>query len=618
MLTRKIRTILISAPWRLADWPSLPIAQLKSYVRARGFQIGARHLHLEIACELGIPLYQQISQEFELGEGLYSSLLYPSEKEEITGRIAGELQQRGKPDLAAWLLSTGPEAVRDATLRRLETIDLSGCDLVGFSLGAIQLMGSLYMASVIKATHPRIQLVFGGSAIVGEAGAHLMETFPFIDHLVDGPGEEALLQLIESIQGPTAARPAIPGLWRRDNNGRVAKIAPAAPCPPERLPVPDFEEYFCFARESGFPPTRIVLPLEASRGCQWEHRCGDGKLNGCSFCGLYRNSPDYLERPMADILAEIRLNTDRYQNLNLSFVDAYLPSSFRLELLRLLRGSDLDVSLFCEMRCDLDDELGSLLVSTARRIQLGVEAFSDPILKALDKGRKTIDNLNSMKICEELGISYQYNILSDIPGITPARVREMAAILPSLSGFRPPSVSKLVLDRGSRMYQEPEKYGIDPDKIDAVPLSFLSRSLGRSGITQSVSFEPLGTEDAAEEWREVASLVDRWRSVYDGAKRLGFRSPLYFREGGGFLSVVDNRFDGLLHYTLEGELKAVLLATARKTSIASLPRLLSMPGAQVEECLRVLEDKQLLFRDGLFAIALPIRERVHKRLFEYS
>ena len=532
MLTGKIRTILLSAPWRLADWPSLPIAQLKSYVQARGFQIGARHLHLEIACELGIPLYQQISQEFELGEGLYSSLLYPAEKEEITGRIAGELQQRGKPDLAAWWQLTGPEAVRNATLRRLETIDLSGCELVGFSLGAIQLMGSLYMASVIKATHPRIQLVFGGSAIVGEAGAHLMETFPFIDHLVDGPGEEALLAA-DRKSWRWGGKEFCP---RSLGAGTITAASRRSPLLPRVHP--SGSRYRTLKNISVSPGNRVFRQPGSS--FRWKPR---GAASGntaaamvsstvASFCGRIEIRPTTSERPMADILAEIRLNTDRYQNLNLSFVDAYLPFFLPVGAPALAAGFDLDVSLFCEMRCDLDDELGSLLVSTARRIQLGVEAVSDPILKALDKGRKTIDNLNSMKICEELGISYQYNILSDIPGIAPARVREMAAILPSLSGFRPPSVSKLVLDRGSRMYQEPEKYGIDPDKIDAVPLSFLSRSLARSGITQSVSFEPLGTEDADEEWREVASLVDRWRSVYEGAKRLGFRSPLYFREGG--------------------------------------------------------------------------------------
>ena len=63
------------------------------------------------------------------------------------------------------------------------------------------------MAAKMKEKWPEVPIVFGGSSCSGDIGTSLIDHFPHIDYLVDGEGEQQLLDLCHFLSGRTKALP---------------------------------------------------------------------------------------------------------------------------------------------------------------------------------------------------------------------------------------------------------------------------------------------------------------------------------------------------------------------------------------------------------------------------
>jgi ribosomal peptide maturation radical SAM protein 1 len=606
------RVLLLSLPWRLANWPSLALGELKAYLAAGGIPLDAHHLHLAVACKIGIGRYERVALGWELGEALYSALLVPEERDRLLSVVINQLETSGEHDLASWAESTAIEEVCRATEESLTDIDLSRYWLVGFSVGALQLMASLYVARLLKQRSPNLIIVFGGSGLVGDVGKNLLQCCPDIDMVVDGEGEEALLQLAQLQHSPDEdALNGICNLWFRGTAGEVRKTSQSVMPNLESVAAPNYSEYFDLTNRLVYPQSCVVLPTEASRGCAWEHRCGSQELSGCTFCGLYRNSPNYREKSLDKIISDIEQVVEQNKVLELSFVDAYLPDSYRNDLLRHLSASSSDVTLFCELRCNLNDETAALLARAgARRVQLGVESFHSGILKRIEKGVRAIDNINSIKLCEEYGIPYQYNLITNIPGVLASEVVEMVESLPMLYGFRPPSIAEFYLDRGSRIFREPQAYGIVPESLDGTPPSFLPSGLAQNRVTQYVSFRCQADRDTEEVWKLVNAQVARWSEIHALAASLGLASPLSYRDGGNFLTITDCRDGEVELLTLNAMLRGVLLACERVISLVRLEERIAELGLTNHDLETVLDElikHRLIIKEDTRILALPMR-----------
>jgi ribosomal peptide maturation radical SAM protein 1 len=610
--THRDAVLLVSTPWRLSNWPSLALGALKAYLRQRGVTVIANHLHLYVACQLGLQRYDRLARGWDLGTAIYSSLLAPDEADRLLGHAARVLRASGDADLAEWAEGSAVADVQRATLAGLERLAPARYGLIGLSVGALQLTASLYVARELRRLYPATPIVLGGSALVEGVARRILEACPYVDVVVDGEGERPLLALCQlPDSGYTNQLAEIPNLWYRRPDGTIARTATRVLDTLGELPAPDLAEFFDDASELGHPSAPLVLPFEVSRGCAWEHRKGDGQLHGCTFCGLYRNSPDYRERSAAPVLEQIRACSQRYGVLNLSLVDAYLPSRQRLQLLDGLASAGEDYTLFCELRCDLDDETAQLLAGAgARRVQLGVESFSTATLSRLHKGTQLIDNLDSIKLCHEYGIPYQYNLLVDVPGVPAEEVRTAAAVMPLLHGFEPPQLAVFYLDRGSRMYRAPAQHGIDPTSIDAREPADLPSFLG-AAASLVVSYAPLPGHATADDWSLIQRGLERWREARAAAARRGVTDLLTYRDGGTFVRIDDHRSDEPRVLVLEGILRRVLLACERRTSRNRLAReLADVPAGELDSALDMLADVRLLIRDHSQLLALPVRARL--------
>ena len=134
------------------------------------------------------------------------------------------------------------------------------------------------------------------------------------------------------------------------------------------------------------------------------------------------------------------------------------------------------------------------------------------------KGTRMIDNVFSIKLCEEYGIPYQYNLITHFPGVALQDLREMIQLLPLWQGIQPPTLADFYLDRGSRIFSEPVRYGIAPDTLDSTPLPFLPAALTQQPVSQFVPFEEEASDEVCQSWAELEAFVAAWRANHDQAR----------------------------------------------------------------------------------------------------
>jgi ribosomal peptide maturation radical SAM protein 1 len=599
--------LLFSAPWMKATWPSLAVGSLKAFLQASGVQTRCCHLHLEAAVALGWTHYDALAETWGAGEALFGALLDPADSDRLVAVAAGLLRGANRPATARWAEETARDDLRafvDAWLERERPEDYP---LVGGSVGAMQLCGTLYLMKRVRERGHAGQRVLGGSGLVGTVAREVLMRCPDVDAVVDGEGEQALLGLAQRVtRGSRESVGLLPGVLTRDGAGEVVAGGVVASVNLAAAPAADLDEFYEAAGKLGVPRTALTIPFEHSRGCEWEHRT-KGKLRGCTFCGLYRGSPDHRRKPTDLVLREMERAVQRFRVLNLAFVDAYLPAGYRDELLDGLIGMRADISFFTEMRCDLTTPTVERLAARANRVQLGVESFSSAILRRIGKGVGAAKTVHAVRLCQEYGVPTQYNVMLRIPGVPRDEIDELCLVLPTLFGLPPPNAADFYLDRNSLIFADPEAHGVAPDRLDSTRPSWLPRSLGDSRISQAVPFES-ADEEVEAAWSRVERQIERWRERWRLATSNRMESPLTWRDGGGWASVIDAREDVARIYLLEGILYEVFLACNEVVSQQHLVELLRHHSpAMLAGALRELASHRLVLQDGALWVSVAVR-----------
>lgn len=600
------RVLLFATPWMKAAWPSLAIGSLKSHLRANGVETRCLHLHLEAAASIGWAHYDALAETWGAGEALFGALLDPDDAERLVEVAAGVLRRAGHPDTAEWVEKRGCEDLRALVDTWLERERPERYAVVGGSIGAMQLCGTLYLMKRVRERGHAGTRILGGSALVGSVAHEVLTRCTDVDFVIAGEGEQALLSLVTLLRGdrPTALFP--PGVLARDAKGAIVDGGRPAPMSLEESLPPDLDEFFEAARRLGVPKTGLTLSFEHSRGCEWEHR-SPGRLRGCTFCGLYRNSPSFRRKSVERAVSEIEEAVRRHRVLNLAFVDAYIPREYRDELLDGLNALPADITFFTEMRCDLTESTGKRLAMRANRVQLGVESFSNRILRRLGKGVSSVSTAYSVRLCQDLGIPVQYNLILRIPGVTAEEIDELTGLLPTLFGLPPPASADFYLDRNSRIFAEPGAHGLSESDFDQRRPEWLARSIGDSRICQVVPLPPPSGE-VEEAWRQLERQIQRWHECWRMTRGSRTNAPLTWRDGGGWASIVDAREPTARIYTIDGVLYDAFVACAEVRTLEELTRGRSEAQAEfLEAALEELITHRLVFREGRQLVSVATR-----------
>ena len=217
--------------------------------------------------------------------------------------------------------------------------------MVGFSLNYLsQALTTFAMIGFLKKNYPALPVVLGGGLITSWMRNPTWQN-PFaglIDHLVAGPGEDQLLELLG--------------------------VEPAG-----KDQLPDYQEL----PEHDYMAPGFILPYAASSGCYW---------NKCSFCPETAEGNPYTSVPTAQVLQELKQLCERNKPVLIHFLDNAISPNLMAGLAENPPGVPwYGFARACKQLAD-PEFCRRLKQSGCLMLKLGLESGDQGVLDAMDKG----------------------------------------------------------------------------------------------------------------------------------------------------------------------------------------------------------------------------------------
>lgn len=471
----RVRTHLLSMPWAPPDAPSIQLGGLKAHLDAvlpRQGGVRAYSAFFSILHDLKGRAFR----EFYLSAAAYGEHVYLP----LYARRFGDLRQRGLPKivrLPGWMRRLGVETLSWPTLHRLEratrgyldehvapNLIAEGLNLVGFTLTHNQVYASLYAAAHLQRHAPRRNcvFVFGGCCASQPPVYRLLARLGVAGVVVVGEGEKKLELLARTFASlpPSAAASALSAAAGLDP-GILVIGEPGAldPGDPDRfvnqienldqLALPDYDEYFAAVRRACADErtyaaycASTALPFEGSRGC----------FGTCDFCALNRTWRGFRKRSAGQVVRGAQALSRAYRTSRLEFTDS-VCDAWADEYARALVRGGVRLRTDMELRADHPEPFWiRLALSGVERVQVGVEALSTALLKAMGKGTTAARNLKAHKYLTELGVGTASNLITHHPGSRLADVRETRRILRQIPHWAPFEPTRFRLQAGSLLH----------------------------------------------------------------------------------------------------------------------------------------------------------------------
>lgn len=610
---------LIALPWSAYERPSAALGALAAYVKAHAPEIPVvcRSAFVEVALEIGLSLYEGISLDaYDFGELLYMPMLYPERREIVRDHLASAAASRdalwqldnharfpverygGPPTWTAVFerLMSDLDAHLDALVAEVVALEPRP-RVVGLTTSFGQLFANLAFAQRLARVAPDITIVLGGSTVSSRVGPSLLREYEFVDYVIQGEGEQPLLALLRALaaEATPEAIADIPGLLARGGaSSGAARLHEVDDM--DALPLPDYDEYAALAEKHGL---LWLLSIEGSRGCWWDRsrRSGNARAT-CHFCNLNVQWMGYREKSVARLVAEVEQLGDRYGNGAIFFLDNIIRTRGVEQFAEALIETERDLTIFYEMRANIRPyELLRLWEAGLSWVQFGIEGLSTRMLERIGKGTTTIANLQVMKICHELGIRNNANILTDFPGSTQAEVEEtLATIQRHALAYEPLSANRFWLGRGATVEVLREHYPITRIRNADFYAVGLPPEVGARLELFDLSYDVVG-EPA--DWRPVHEACAAWREAYEAARASEYRHLMTYFDGGTFVRIYDMRSGELASLVLRDLARDLYLFCAQIRTRSEVERVFA--GADVgaiEGWLDEWDARGLLVREG--------------------
>ena len=610
------KVVLVSAPWPLYSRPSIQIGTLKSYLKKKfpDLKVDAHHFYLKVAQTIGYERYRTISERTWLAESIYAALLYPERLTHIEKIFYKHTA--GKSLLREISFEAQTKQIQKVSETFIHTIDWGGYGLAGFSICLCQLTASLYFIKQVKKQFPNLFIVVGGSMFTADATRNLFKVFPEIDAAINGEGEVPLSRLIAYLNDPQCKEmPPVKGIITAESVEKKTSAAFHQMNSLSDLVPPDYDDYFellqSFGPEKTFFPT---LPMEISRGCWWRRKQKDGGSSGCAFCNLNLQWDGYRSKNPAQVVSEIDYLTTKYKTLSVAFTDNLLPLKTSLNIFNRIARLGKDFRLFGEIRATTPEPvLKAMQAAGMQEVQIGIEALSTRLLKKLNKGTTTIQNIEIMKYCEMTGIENSSNLILYFPGSDQKDVDKTLRNLDFVLCFRPLKRVHFWLGLGSPVWQHPETFGLNSVYNHRnYGLMFPSDVFKAMRFTIQSYRGDLGFQRKL--WRPVEKKLKAWKKSY-GELHKGPRHEniLSFRDGRNFMIIRQRRLNGqTMIHRLEGTSREIYLFCMHHRSLKKiLARFPSVATNKIEPFLKIMVNKKLMFQENDTYLSLAVPANSH-------
>lgn len=535
-----VRVALVNMPFAMVDRPSIQCGLLKAALTRAGHQVDVHYLNLELALTLGRTTYEQIAEHRSdelLGDWLFAVAAFGLRGDEEAYRVAYPEVERTCAHLGiAWeeLCRWRREVLPAVVARWAEGVDWDQYAVIGFTSVFEQNVAALALARRIKQRYPQVITVFGGANFEAEMGPEQVRAFPWIDYAVIGEADETFPALVNRLaHGERGA--VLPGVVYRENGHVAGDPTPGRVFRMDRLPDPNYDEYFealfRLGREAlvgDYPP---VLPFESARGCWW------GQKHHCTFCGLNAGGMAFRSRSPQAVAGQLRRLAARYSIANFQAVDNILDLRYLDALFPELTASRLDYTFFYEVKSNLTrEQLRTLARAGVHSIQPGIESFSTHLLHLMRKGTTMLRNIRLLKWAHYHGMRIGWNILCGFPGERPEDYHQQAALLPLLFHLPPPNgAGRIWLERFSPYYADPA-FPVRNKRPRRAYRFIYPEGVDLDKIAYYFDYEMENTlpDDA---YRPLQRLVEEWKDRWGGPHK----PLLVYQRAPDWMQVIDKR-----------------------------------------------------------------------------
>ncbi|MCX2729189.1 RiPP maturation radical SAM C-methyltransferase [Saccharopolyspora sp. NFXS83] len=602
------RVSLVSMPWNSVTRPSIQVGILRSVAEAQGWHADSHYAYLDfygLAQRMlgfgkaewadGYELVSEKLYHLSVGDWIYSRRRGASDSDYLA------LLRSKRVDESSISLIGSLREVADRHVERTTAALLrSEPDVVGFTTMFSQNGATLAVARRLREEGFGGTIVLGGSNCEGPMGRALLANFPEVDAVVDGPGEDAFVALLQQVAA--GASPESTGRLLARREGATSSAPTSDGLSADRLaaPRPNYDGYFEQLRAVGVAELEpeVTLPVEFSRGCWW------GAKTHCTFCGLNGATMRFRSKHPDSVAGELRQLMSRYGVLDFFAVDNILDMGYLDSALPLVEELGTDHSLFFEVKANMEwADVRRMRRAGVRSVQPGIESLSTEGLRALKKGSTAFQNVRFLLGCAEYDVRADWNILTGYPGESPSSIREQVDVIASLSHLTPPHVTLTRFDRFSPYVESPESFGL------VLSSPFPGYRFAYPGLSDedlwniAYHFEGEFEDDErnGELRRRLAARVRLWRAHHGSARfsyRLGFsRVVLTDRRPG-----LEQRVVSLTG--ADARLYRALIGGKRLRDLEAE----GFEGQAVLDTLREWERRRWVFVENTKVIALAVRE----------
>jgi ribosomal peptide maturation radical SAM protein 1 len=632
---RKFRVALVNMPFAVALRPSLQIGLLKAIGRRAGFPVDDYYFNLDLAVQLGFrfcsgldnPFYGSGLKNhfFGTGDWLFSVAAFGEEKrsEDYLDYLA-EVPER----IDRLEQETGGTAARFKELRErvipafiedcINRVDWGAYGAVGFTSTYEQTVASLALARRIKERWPHVVIMFGGASVRDEIGAEYMRSFPYVDYIVSGEGDDVFPELLTRLAEGRAMDDMRGVCSRRGDD--VHFLGPAALVRDiDGLPTPDYGSFYEAVRRHGIETTLVQwervaqgegLPVQSSRGCWW------GQKSHCTFCAFNGDTIQYRSMSSERFLAELDELNKRYGRTKFMACDSILNMKLVDGLFGPLgaRQSPYEFGFFYTKAGLTREQLKILARGGMRSMAAGIESLNTRILKLMCKGTTRLQNINLLRWATYYGINAGYLLLHGFPGEKPEDYEEEKDTFRLIRHLPPPGKHQgLLLQRSSPFFNDAALFPTTQRR----PMRFYSFIYPPHVNLEAAAFvfdyEPIAGVLPEEAHDEARTIIAQWQTDWDSRPQ----PSLTYRRMESDLLIVDTRFgaESPRSYALSGSDADVYeacssaprtLAQVCKMLASNNPRLNPDEESVEETCADLCEAGLMIGEAGKYlSLALP-------------
>ena len=548
------RVLLINPPWFNPNVSCIALGTLQPLLQRAGIEVDTLHANLMFPRSHFDPIFIEHFAGLYFVPHTYPDVDMPALIGKVVDWYFDDLNQYG-------VLADDKEAnasgfgVKRSDVSRMVEIEvaragvcLERCmahiaagdyDVIGFSLTfETQLPAAVALSRRIRQLRPQAKIAWGGAACFEVQADALVRSFDCVDVVCHTEGDDVVVPLVRALRGE-APLASVPGIAYRGADGEVVhQKSPPLLYDLDKLPMPEYDDYFAAFAASEWNDTKPRLMFETARGCWW------GEKHLCTYCGLNGEGLAFRAKSAERSFDEIRHLYERYPQaeimqsadniLEMSFFQTVLP-----RLARMPRQPGRPLRLFYEVKSNLKaPHLALLAAAGITAVQPGIESFDDDILRLMDKGCTGLGQVQFVKWADQEGVQPVYQMLICNPGESAESYARLIDLLPYLTHLPPPgAVTKTQVERFSPLYDRAADFGIQ--NLRPKPhyqALYPAPGIDLMGLSYQFDYDHADHRDPAlaAAHREFALEILRWQRRYKPWR-------LYWVERGAGAVIVDQR-----------------------------------------------------------------------------